>query len=88
VPVVEQIKGNAPKTKDGKFIDPNTRKPIDGPYDIGHKKGKEWRRRKKMHEEKGSTRKEVIEAENHPNLYQIEDRKSNRSHKYEKKGTY
>jgi len=39
----------------------------------------------KMHEEKGSTRKEVIEAENDPKLYQYEDRKENRSHKHEKK---
>lgn len=41
--------------------------------------------KEKMHQEKGSTRKEVIEAENDPNIYQIEDRSSNRSHKYEKK---
>lgn len=82
---VKQIKENAPKTKDGRYIDPNTLQPIDGPYDIGHKYGQEWRTRKKMHQEKGSTRKEVLDTENNPNLYQIEDRKSNRSHKYEKK---
>ena len=82
----EKIKENAPKTTDGDYIDPNTGKVIskDGPYDIGHKPGNEWRTRKKMHEQKGSTRKEVIEAENDPNLYQIEDPSSNRSHKYEK----
>ncbi len=33
----------------------------------------------------GSTREEVIEAENNPSLYQWEDRKASRSHKYEKK---
>lgn len=82
---VKQIKENAPKTKDGRYIDPNTLQPIDGPYDIGHKYGQEWRTRKKMHQEKGSTRKEVLDAENNPDLYQIEDRSSNRSHKYEKK---
>ncbi|MCC5943632.1 MAG: hypothetical protein JJT94_01755, partial [Bernardetiaceae bacterium] len=81
----EKIKENAPKTPDGKYIDPNTLKPIDGPYDIGHKKGQEWHRRKKMHQERGSTRKEVRDAENDPSLYQIEDRSSNRSRKYEKK---
>lgn len=81
----EKIKENAPKTSDGKYIDPNTLKPIDGSYDIGHKKGEEWHRRKKMHQEKGSTRKEVIEAENNPDLYQIEDRSRNRSRKHEKK---
>ena len=35
-----------------------------------------------LHEEQGSTRAEVIEAENNPDLYQLEDRSSNRSHKY------
>lgn len=38
-----------------------------------------------MHQEKGSTRKQVIEEENNPYLYQVEDPKSNRSHRYEKK---
>lgn len=37
-----------------------------------------------MHNEKGSSRKEVIEEENNPDLYQIERRSNNRSHKYEK----
>jgi hypothetical protein len=36
-----------------------------------------------MHEEKGSTRKEVIEAENDPDLYHWEDCSSNRSHRNE-----
>lgn len=36
-----------------------------------------------MHEEKGSTRQEVIEMENDPDLYQIEDPSSNRSRKFE-----
>lgn len=80
---VAQIKSNAPKTADGKFIDKNNGKVIEWPYDIGHKKGQEWRRRKEMHKKKCITRKEVIEAENNPNLFQIEDRSSNRSHKYE-----
>jgi len=83
----ETIKENAPKTENGDFIDPNTGQviPKEGPYDIGHKNGQEWKNRKKMHKEKGSTRKEVIEAENDPDLYQIEDPSSNRSHKHEKK---
>lgn len=83
--VVEKILKNAPKTKDGRYIDPNTRKPIDGPFDMGHKTGQKWKNRKKMHQERGSTRKEVIEMENNLNLYQIESRSLNRSHKYEKK---
>ena len=40
-------------------------------------------KRKQKHIEKGSTRQEVIEAENNPDLYQIEDPKSNRSRKYD-----
>ena len=39
-----------------------------------------------MNETQGSTRPEVIEAENDPDLYQLEDRSSNRSHKHEDKG--
>lgn len=37
------------------------------------------------HEEKGSTRREVIEAENNPDLYHLQDRGSNRSGKFERK---
>ena len=85
--VIEEIKANAPKTDDGKFIDPNIQKPIEGPFDIGHKTGNEWITRKEMHQKKGSTREQVIKEENDPSLYQIEDRSSNRSHKYEKKKT-
>ena len=84
--VKEQIKADAPKTKSGDYIDPNTGQtiPKEGPFDYGHKPGHEWRTRKQMHRERGSTRKEVIEMENDPSLYQIEDPSSNRSHKYEK----
>ncbi len=81
--VKEQIEAKAPRDAQGRPIDPNTGKPIDGKPDIGHKPGEEWRKRKKAHDEKGSTRKEVIEAENDPDLYQLEDPSSNRSHKHE-----
>jgi hypothetical protein len=86
--VKQDVLNNAPKTKNGDFIDPNTGQviPKNGPYDIGHKRGQEWRRRKNMHQQKGSTRKQVLDEENNPNLYQVEDPKSNRSHKHEKKG--
>ena len=55
------------------FIDPNTHVaiPKEGPYDIGHKKGQSWAKRKQEH------------IENKPNLYQIEDPKSNRSRRYD-----
>ena len=83
--VKEKIKDNQPKNEKGEPIDPNDRKPIgDDKTDIGHKTGQEWHRRKEMHNEKGSSRKEVIEEENNPDLYQIERRSNNRSHKYEK----
>lgn len=39
--------------------------------------------RKQMHKDKKSTREKVIEAENDPDLYQYEDRRSNQSHKFE-----
>ena len=69
----------------GEMLDPNTGVPLTDRVDLGHKPGQEWKTRKEMHKAKGSTRKEVIEAENDHNLYQYEDRSSNRSHKYEKK---
>lgn len=75
----------AERFPNGDFRDPHEGIPIpkDGPYDIGHKRGKSWKERKKMHEEAGHTRKQVIEMENDPDLYQIEDPHLNRSHKYE-----
>jgi hypothetical protein len=82
----ETIKNNAPKTKDGRFIDPNTRKPIEKGKEVyGHKTGKEWSKYKKDPANQGKTRKEVIKDQNDPNIYQIEDKKSNASHKYEEK---
>ncbi len=84
---LEKVRENQPKNAGGEMLDPNTGAVINEKrMDLGHKPGEEWKTRKKMHEEKGSTRKEVIEAENDPNLYQYENRSSNRSHKYEKKG--
>jgi len=83
---LEDIRKAQPRNQAGKMVDPNTRKQLKPDrIDVGHKKGQEWRRRKKMHEQKGSTRAEVIEAENNSKLYQLEDRSSNRSHKNEKK---
>ena len=82
----EQIKDAAPKTKDGRYIDPNTGKPIEKGQEVfGHRKGKEWHRYKKDPANQSKTRKEVIKDQNDPKKYQIEDRKSNASHKYEQK---
>jgi hypothetical protein len=38
-----------------------------------------------MHQERGSSRKDVLDMENDPDLYRLEDRSSNRSHRYENK---
>ena len=83
----EQIDASQPTDARGRMVDPNTGEPLKpGEIDVGHKPGQEWRRRKKMHEDRGSTRREVIEAENDPDLYQLEDRSSNRSHRHEQPG--
>ena len=81
----EAIKDLAPKTTDGRIIDPNTGIPIEKGQEVfGHKPGQEWSKYKKDPANKGKTRKEVIKDQNNPNIYQIEDKKSNASHKYEK----
>ncbi|PKN24330.1 MAG: hypothetical protein CVU65_12050 [Deltaproteobacteria bacterium HGW-Deltaproteobacteria-22] len=80
----QQIEANQPRNAAGDMIDPKTQQPLKpGEIDVGHKPGQEWRKRQQMHRERGSTRPEVRDAENDPNLYQLEDRSSNRSHKYE-----
>lgn len=80
------VRDAAPKTSDGRYIDPNTRLPIEkGQEAFGHKPGKEWKNYKKDPANKSKSRKEVIEDQNDPSIYQIEDRSSNSSHKYEKK---
>ncbi len=82
----ETIKEVAPKTKERLFIDPNTNLPIEKGQEVfGHKKGKEWGKYKNEASNQNKTRKEVIEDQNDPDIYQIEDKKSNASHKYEEK---
>jgi hypothetical protein len=81
-----EIEANQPRDNAGQMIDPNTRQPLkQGEIDVGHKPGQEWRVRRQMHQERGSSRAEVIESENNSNLYQLEDKAANRSHRYEKK---
>ena len=83
---MEKIKENQPRDENGEMVDPNDKKPLKGDkVDVGHKPGNEWRTRKQMHIDKGSTRKEVIEEENNPELYQLERQSNNRSHKFEQK---
>ena len=82
----ETVRANALKTKDGRYIDPNTKKPIEKGQEVfGHKKGKEWKKYQKDPANQTKTRKEVLDDQNDPEIYQIEDRKSNASHKYEEK---
>jgi hypothetical protein len=58
--------------------------PKEGPFDIGHKPGEEWWRTQDWARTKGRPREDVIEHENNPGIYQLEDPSSNRSHRYEK----
>lgn len=80
----EQIEQRQPRNSEGQMVDPNTGQPLrPGEVDVGHKPGNEWRKRKADHEASGSTRQEVIETENNPDLYQLEDRSNNRSRRFE-----
>ncbi len=83
---VEEINVNAPRTADGKPIDPNTLMPIEGKPDIGHKYGQEYRRQELWAKIDGLTQKQFNERMNNPSLYQLEDPVSNRGHKFEKPG--
>ncbi|HRI67665.1 MAG TPA: GH-E family nuclease [Polyangium sp.] len=77
--VRQEIEAKQPRNTAGQMVDPNSGQPLKpGEIDIGHKPGQEWHKRKQMHGERGSTRKEVIETENNHDLYHLEDRSSNR----------
>ncbi|SOD56024.1 RHS repeat-associated core domain-containing protein [Pseudoxanthomonas wuyuanensis] len=80
----QQIEAKQPRNSEGQMVDPNTGQPLKpGEIDVGHKPGQEWRKRKADHEASGSSRSEVIRAENNPDIYQLEDRSSNRSRRFE-----
>jgi hypothetical protein len=82
--VYEKILEDAPKTSDGKFIDPNTFQPIaDGFWDIGHKTGYEFRNLRSYGQSQNMTREQFLDFLNNPDFYQIEDHFSNISHKFE-----
>ena len=86
--VVDEIYARAPKDKQGRYLDPNTGKPIEGKPDIGHKPGHEhWREAKKAFDE-GLTQKQFNDRMNNPDYYQLEDPSNNRSHKFEDKSEY
>lgn len=78
-----EVEARAPRTADGRPIDPNTLQPIEGKPDLGHKTGNEFWREKAKAEAEGLTQKEFNDRINSPDLYQLEDPISNRSHRYE-----
>ncbi len=65
-------------------MDTNTGRPIDGKYDLGHKRGNEFRREKAEAEAEGLSQKQFNDQMSNPDLYQIEHPKLNRSHMFEK----
>ena len=80
-----QVEINAPKNEKGQFLDANTGKPIEGKYDLGHKPGYEYRLEEAKAEKEGLSQAQFNEQMNNPDLYQIEDPSSNRSHQFETK---
>ena len=65
----QAVRNAAPKTKDGKFIDPNTLQPIEKGQEVfGHKYGHEWYQYKRNPANQNKTRKDVIKDQNevHP----------------------
>jgi HNH/ENDO VII superfamily nuclease with conserved GHE residues len=79
----DKIIAQAPKDAKGLPIDPNTGRPIVGKPDIGHKPGYEWKCTQAKARAEGWTRQQVIDWENDPSHYSLEDATSNRSHAYE-----
>lgn len=64
-------------------VDPNTREPIQGTPDIGHKPGFEEKTTNEMVTQYGLSRREKLEWSNDPSHYRLEAPGSNRSHQYE-----
>ena len=79
----EEVERRAEKNEKGQFLDANTKEPIQGKYDLGHKTGHEhWREALKA-EEKGLTQEKFNDFMNNPDFFQIEDPHENRSHAHE-----
>jgi HNH/ENDO VII superfamily nuclease with conserved GHE residues len=79
------IRDAAMKTPDGDYVDPNTLAviPKDGHFHYGHKEGFEWWRTQQQARAEGWDRQQVIEYENDPSHYEIQDPVANLSHQYE-----
>ena len=82
--VRDAVEAAAPRTADGRPIDPNTGEPINGTPDLGHKPGHEFWREKAKAEAEGLTQEQFNNRMNNPDLYQREAPSSNRSHRFEK----
>ncbi len=81
--VREEVERRAEKNEKGQFLDANTKEPIEGKYDLGHKAGHEhWREAEKA-EKEGLTQGEFNDRMNNPDFFQIEDPHENRSHAHE-----
>jgi HNH/ENDO VII superfamily nuclease with conserved GHE residues len=79
-----EVERRAPRTLDGRPIDPNTMKPIDGKPDFGHKPGHEYWREAEKAKAKGWTQEQFNDHMNNPDFYQLEDLSSNRSRRFER----
>ncbi|MCK6649161.1 MAG: HNH/ENDO VII family nuclease [Bacteroidia bacterium] len=86
---------NAAKQADGKVYDPNTgeeliwdkSKPRSGQWDMGHKKGKEYRKLWKDYMDNKISKEEFIKQYRNPNNYNPESPSENRSRRHEPKET-
>lgn len=81
--VRDEVDKRAPRTADGRPIDPNTQQPIDGKPDLGHTPGHEFWREAQQAEAEGLTQEQFNDRMNNPDYYQLEDPSSNRSHQFE-----
>lgn len=83
--VRQAVEAKALKLPDGRFLDANTKMPINGKYDLGHVRGHEFWRERDAAMQRGWTQKQFNDYMNNPDFYQIEDPINNRSHRYEKR---
>jgi hypothetical protein len=80
-----EVEAAAPRDSLGRAIDPNTRLPIEGKPDLGHKPGHEFWREKQQAEIEGLSQREFNDRMNDSGKYQLENPSSNRSRRYEKR---
>ena len=81
--VREEVEAKAEKNEKGQFLDANTKKPIEGKYDLGHVRGHEFWRERERAEKEGKTQEEFNDEMNRADYYQIEHYSTNRGHAFE-----